>query len=64
MQKPIVLNRGGLRRSGIRLANSTLLRLEHRGAFPARIRIGKSVFWRAAEIEDYVARLADRGAIQ
>lgn len=63
MPNPLLLNRAGLRRCGIRLANSTLLRLEAAGQFPSRVRIGNSVFWRGQEIEEYVDQLSNqRGA--
>lgn len=59
-QNPLLLDRAGLRRSGIKLSNATLLRLEARGEFPRRLRIGNSVFWQAHELDEYVGNLAAR----
>lgn len=60
----ILLTRGDLPRLGLNLSPSTLLRLEAAGKFPKRVRIGAhSVAWLAAEIQEYVAKLAaERGA--
>ena len=59
MSERLVLDRAGLRRCGIRLSNSTLLRLESKGQFPHRFRIGNSVYWDQKSIQDHVARLAE-----
>ena len=57
---PYLFDRGDLQRRGIKLANSTLLRLEAAGAFPKRVRIGgQKVAWIAQEVEEYVHALAD-----
>jgi predicted DNA-binding transcriptional regulator AlpA len=58
-QNPILLDRSGLRKCGIRLANSTLLRLEAKGAFVRRIRIGATVYWPQKEVEAFLARLTE-----
>lgn len=56
----ILLTRGDLSRLGIKLSNSTLLRLEASERFPKRVRIGgHTVAWVAAEIDAYVASLAN-----
>lgn len=48
----IVLNRSDLKRLGIRVSNSSLLRWEHAGRFPRRIRMaGTSVAWLKSEVE-------------
>ena len=56
--------RTDLRRRGIKISNSTLLRLEAAGKFPQRIRIGAhSVAWVASEVDAHVEALANaRGA--
>jgi predicted DNA-binding transcriptional regulator AlpA len=54
---PYLYDRVDLRRRGIKLSNSTLLRLEARAAFPARLRIGRTVYWSAREIDEYVDQL-------
>lgn len=49
-----------LRRRGIKLSNSTLLRHEAQGRFPRRIRLGeRSVAWIADEINAHIANLAN-----
>ena len=55
---PIALDRAGLRALGVRNANSTILRWEKAGVFPARYRIGGCVFWDAEAVRDHLARLA------
>lgn len=53
-------SRADLKRLGINVSNTTLLRWEARGRFPRRIRMaGTSVAWFLSEIEDW---LADRAA--
>lgn len=61
---PLLYDRSDLRRCGIKISNSTLLRLEAAGRFPKRVRIGAhSVAWLAAEIDLHIANLAEeRGA--
>jgi len=55
MQGPLLLDRVALRRRGVAISNSTLLRLEVAGRFPRRVRIGDhSVAWLAAEIDAYI----------
>lgn len=52
--------RADLKRMGISLSNTSLLRLEARGRFPRRIRIGgTTVAWFLSEIEDWLAERAD-----
>ncbi len=58
-QNVLLLTRGDLPKLGIKLSNSTLLRLEAAGRFPKRIRLGgHSVAWVATEIHEHVQRLA------
>ncbi|TGD63365.1 AlpA family phage regulatory protein [Tabrizicola sp. WMC-M-20] len=54
--------RDDLKRLGINVSNTTLLRWEVCGRFPRRIRMsGTSVAWFLCEIEDWlVARAAER----
>lgn len=55
----ILLVRGDLSRLGIKLSNTTMLRLEAAGRFPKRIRIGAhSVAWLAPEIHTHIEALA------
>jgi len=51
----ILLNRSDLRRLGIKVSNSSLLRWESAGRFPRRIRMaGTRVAWIASEISRWV----------
>ena len=54
--------RDDLKRFGIYVSNTTLLRWEARGRFPRRIRMaGTSVAWFVSDIEDWLAeRAAER----
>ena len=56
-------SRADLKRLGINVSNTTLLRWEARGRFPRRIRMaGTSVAWFLSEIEDWLAERADERA--
>ena len=55
----LLLCRADLRRRGIKISDSTIARLEKKGAFPRRVRVStNSVAWMAAEIDAYIADLA------
>lgn len=55
----LLLVRGDLSRLGIKLSNTTMLRLEVAGRFPKRIRIGAhSVAWLASEVYAHIQALA------
>lgn len=55
----MLLSRDDLRARGIAYCNGSLLRMEAEGRFPRRVRPSpKRVAWVAAEIDDYLARLA------
>lgn len=54
----LVLTREDLARLGIKISNTTLLRLEASGSFPKRLRIGNTVTWLAAEVREHIDRLA------
>ncbi|UWR16307.1 AlpA family transcriptional regulator [Sulfitobacter sp. M368] len=52
--------RADLKRLGIIVSNSTLLRWEARGRFPRRVRLaGTSVAWLLKEIEQWLAERAE-----
>lgn len=61
-KQQIVLNRRDLKRLGIKVSNSSLLRWEHAGRFPRRIRMaGTSVAWLKSEVDAWFeARAAER----
>lgn len=55
--------RADLKRLGITVSNTTLLRWEARGRFPRRARPGgTTVAWFMSEIEDWLAERADERA--
>jgi len=55
--------RDDLKRFGINVSNTTLLRWEARGRFPRRIRMaGTTVAWFVSDIEDWLAERADERA--
>lgn len=55
----ILLNRSDLRRLGVSVSNSSLLRWEHAGRFPRRIRMaGTSVAWLKSEVEAWISERA------
>ncbi len=60
MSNPILYNRCDLRNRGIKISNSTLLRLEASGRFPKRVRIGDhTVAWMASEVDQHIRDLAN-----
>lgn len=59
MSNLLVLDRSGLRKCGIRVANSTLIRWENKGLFPRRFRLGQSVYWSQPAVQEHLARLAE-----
>ncbi len=59
----IILNRSDLKRLGITVSNSSLLRWEHAGRFPRRIRMaGTSVAWLKSEVDSWLAARAEERA--
>jgi len=55
----LLFTRQDLRRLGINLSNSTLLRMEASGHFPRRVRLGAhSVAWMADEVAKHIDQLA------
>lgn len=61
----LLLTRDDLPRLGIKISNSTMLRLEAAGEFPKRVRIGKhSVAWLAQEIFSHVEKISQAREVQ
>lgn len=53
-QQPVILGRDDLRKIGIKVSNSSLLRWENAGLFPRRLRLaGTRVAWLKSEIDDW-----------
>jgi predicted DNA-binding transcriptional regulator AlpA len=60
-QGRVLYTRVDLRRLGIRISNSTLLRLEAAGKWPKRVHIGDhSVAWLRDEVDAHISALADQ----
>jgi prophage regulatory protein len=59
MEDVVLLDLVALRRRGIHVSKSTLARLEEKGKFPKRVRIGDhSVAWLKTEIDAYIEALS------
>lgn len=59
----VLLSRGDLKALGIAVSNSTLLRWEHAGRFPRRIRMaGTSVAWLKSEVDAWLRERATERA--
>ena len=59
IEQPIVLARNDLKRLGIKVSNTSLLRWEALGRFPRRIRMaGCSVAWLASEVDAWLEQRA------
>ena len=55
--------RDDLKRMGVNVSNTSLLRWEKQGRFPRRIRMaGTTVAWFMSEIEDWLAERAEERA--
>lgn len=62
-RQPLVLTREDLKRLGIKVSNTTLLRWEACRRFPRRIRMaGTSVAWLAAEVYAWLDQRASERA--
>jgi prophage regulatory protein len=62
-EQPLVLTRDDLKRMGIKVSNTSLLRWEALGRFPRRIRMaGSSVAWLAAEVDAWLDQRASERA--
>ena len=63
IDRPLLVTRDDLKRMGITLSNTTLLRLEARGRFPRRVRIGgTTVAWLMSELSEWLAERAEERA--
>lgn len=57
MTNPILIDHGDLRQRGVKLHNSTLLRLEAKGQWPKRVKVGAKTHWLADEVDDFIKGL-------
>lgn len=60
MSNPVLIDRAGLRARGVKLHNSSLIRLENQRKFPKRVKIGASTYWLAEEVDEFIAGLKAR----
>ncbi|MFB2554013.1 AlpA family phage regulatory protein [Ciceribacter sp. sgz301302] len=60
VHQQIFIGREDLRKMGIRVSNSSLLRWEQRRRFPRRIRMaGTTVAWIKAEVDEWIVARAE-----
>ncbi|KUO54669.1 MAG: hypothetical protein APF78_03860 [Sphingomonadales bacterium BRH_c3] len=57
MTNTILIDHAELRKRGVKLHNSTLLRLEAKGLWPKRVKIGAKTHWLAEEVDEFIKRL-------
>jgi predicted DNA-binding transcriptional regulator AlpA len=57
MANPILIDHADLRRLGVKLHNSSLLRLEAKGLWPRRVKIGATTYWKWEEVSEFISRL-------
>jgi prophage regulatory protein len=57
MENLVLIDHADLRRRGVKLHNSTLLRLEAKGLWPKRVKVGAKTHWLAEEIDDFIKGL-------
>ncbi len=57
MTNPILIDHAELRRRGVKLHNSTLLKLEKKGQWPKRVKVGASTYWLAEEIDEFIVSM-------
>lgn len=63
VEQPRLLTRHDLKRMGVKVSNTSLLRWEALGRFPRRIRMaGTSVAWLATEIDTWLDQRAKERA--
>ena len=59
-QQLLILGRDDLRKIGIKVSNSSLLRWENAGRFPRRLRLaGTRVAWLKQEVDEWVKTRAE-----
>lgn len=59
MTNPILIDHADLRRLGVKLHNSSLLRLEAQGLWPKRVKVGAKTHWLAEEVEQHIKGLKE-----
>ncbi len=59
MKNLLLIDHADLRARGVRLHNSTLLRLEAKGLWPKRVKVGAKTHWVAEEVEQHIKGLKE-----
>jgi prophage regulatory protein len=57
MKNPLLIDHGDLCQRGVKLHNSTLLRLEAKGQWPKRVKVGAKTHWLAEEVDEFIKGL-------
>lgn len=57
MTNPVLIDHADLRRRGLKQHNTTLLRLEGKGQFPKRVKVGAKTYWLAEEVDEFIKGL-------
>ncbi len=57
MTNPLLIDHADLRRRGVKIHNSTLLRLEAKGLWPKRVKVGAKTYWLAEEVDEFIKAL-------
>lgn len=57
MENTLLIDHADLRRRGVKLHNSTLLRLEAKGLWPKRVKVGAKTHWLAEEVDEFIREL-------
>jgi len=53
----LLIDHAALRKLGIKLDNSTLLRLEAKNQWPRRVKVGATTYWKWEEVSNFISRL-------
>ena len=57
MKNPLLIDHADLRARGVKFHNSSLLRLEARGLWPKRVKVGAKTYWLAEEVDEFIKGL-------
>jgi len=57
MTRPLLIDHAGLRARGVKLHNSTLLRLDAQNRWPKRVKVGAKTYWLAEEVDEFIKGL-------
>tara|TARA_R100000406_G_scaffold29621_1_gene19184 strand:- start:651 stop:836 length:186 start_codon:yes stop_codon:yes gene_type:complete len=57
MTRPLLIDHAGLRARGVKLHNSTLLRLDAQNRWPKRVKVGAKTYWLPEEVDEFIKGL-------